>query len=261
MRKLIVLLTFAFLFSISYSLTLDSFYANYSYVLSYPIIHYRLSALNDVEIYSVSLNLSEPLNYVPLYPNAVGANQTGDFEFKLSQVPCSLYGKTIEANLTVNSSDGVQYFDESFFIGNPLESKTNNSFAVRVGETYTVLLNLKNKGDVPLNLTVSESTPHVIYTTYITKNGFSDKLNSPIIFKLTYPIKINFIGAEVGDGIYQLNLTDSRCSNITLHYKANVRVYTLSSGIFSYKTMDTQIGILFLILSVVLIAKLIKIER
>ncbi len=254
-------LTLAFLFSISYSLTLESFYANYSYVLSHPVLHYKLSALNDVTIYSVSLNLSEPLSYVPLYPNSIGANQTGDFKFKLSQVPCSLYGKTIEANLTVNSSDGIQYFDETFVISNPLESKTNDSFAVRVGETYIVLLNLKNKGNEPPNLTVSESIPQTIYTTYITRNGFSDELTSPIVFKLNYPIEINFIGAEVGDGIYQLNLTDSRCSNITLHYEANIRVYTLSSGVFSYKTMDTQIGVLFLILSIVLIAKLIKIER
>ncbi len=258
-KEIIAFAAVLFLFSISFSLDLNSFEANYAYVLSYPELHYKLKASSDVEIYSVELNLSEDLNYVPLYPNKLNADEIGDFEFKLSQIPCGFYGKTIEANLTVNSSDGIQTFNEVFTIWNPLEISASENFAVEVGKTHSVLLELKNNGNSKLNLTSQEEVPNVVYVTYTSPKGYSNEIGN---FEMNsfYPIKINFIGSQVGEGTYRVNFTDTRCSNISATYAASIRTYTLSPGIVSYKTMDSAVGILFLILIVILFVKLIKVE-
>ncbi len=258
MRKLLFLLFFVFVLSTSYSLTLDKFYVDYPYVLSKPTLHYVLSSDSNVEVHSVVLNISDGLSYIPFYPNEV--NGSSDFQFQISQLPCNFYGKTIQANLTVNSSDGIQNFVETFTVGDPLVLNGHNSIGVEVGNDYSVLLNVSNKGNVPLQINVDENIPNVLYLNYITPEGYSDSLKS-FNFSKNYPIKLMFIGSQVGSGVYSLNLTDARCSNITAKYSANVRVYTISGEIFSYKSMDTQIFVLFLIVSSVFIVKLIKVEK
>ena len=256
MRKALVFLSFVLLFSISFSLTETNSYVKYPYVLSSPEVYFELNG--NAQVYSATSNASNGINSIPLYPSEVGGN--GTFEVKLSEVPCNLYGSLIEVNITVNSSDGVQTFTKDFEIGNPIEIKSSDNIAVEVGNTYSTLLKLVNNGNSKLNITSTEIVPNVVYVTYYTPKGFNEELGN-FTLDSTYPIRVNFIGSYIGNGEYKLSMSDPDCNSINATYTAKIQTYTVSKGISTYKSMDTGIGILFLLVSVVLIVKLIKVEK
>ncbi len=258
MNRIYFLTILIFVLPISFSLQLYKNETIDPYITCGPkVIFYLRNSTSDVNIYSANLNLTPNLNYVSFYPRKLFAGEIGKFEFDLEKINCDYLNKEITANLTVNSSDGIQNFIYSFKVGNPLRIELYKSDeSVEVGKDVFDPIFINNSCG-SRNINANIKIPSNVYLIYYTPDGAYDNLKNISIEK-GYPIKIEIIGAQPGKGTIYLNFTDVSCSNVTSERSINVQTYTISKGITSFKSLNSPAILYLFILSSFVFGKIIK---